>query len=160
VAVAVHAVSARLAGLGLLIVGALAGCRAAPAANSAVEHENAVVRVDLGVGSPDGLARRAACELADSTYVSWRATRAGPSDDRLVVRFTRPPLVGSGTQPRFETMVENELLATGRFLIAEDPAAPLVRAGVRGELGAETLWVLVRGPGGELWLEVVGRTGA
>gem|GEM_PF-5574017 len=55
-------------------------------------------------------------------------------------------------------MLENELVATGRFLLVEDPSAPLVRAGVSGALGAETVWVLVRGPGGELWIEVVGRT--
>lgn len=118
------------------------------------------MRVDLGVGSPDGLARRAACELADSTYVSSRSTRAGPSDDRLVVRFPRPMRFETGTQPAFETMVANELVATGRFLLVEDPSAPMVRAGVTGELGTETLWVLVRGPGGDLWIEVVGRTGA
>jgi len=74
------------------------------------------------------------------------------------VRFPRRALVESGTQPAFETMVENELVATGRFLLVEDPSAPMVRAGVSGALGAETVWVLVRGPGGELWIEVVGRT--
>ncbi|MCY2959959.1 MAG: hypothetical protein NTY35_07310 [Planctomycetota bacterium] len=142
-----------LARTGLLLVVGLAaflpGCRSA--ADDRVPE--LPVRIEVGRGSPDAIARRAATEFADAEVLAALGPRAGERDRRFLVRLER---AGRDTDAAFETLFGNALVGTGRFLVVEDPRAPAVRAQVSGPRGDEEALMRVRGPDGEVWLEARG----
>lgn len=136
----------------LLLSCSLPACRSAAEAQALV----APVRIDAGSGSPDAMARRAATELADAEILAALAPRVGVLDRRYLVRLDRHEPTGSGTHRAFQGLFERALLGTGRFLLVEDAAAPVVRAQVSGSLGSELVCVRVRSATGDEWLDIHG----
>lgn len=136
---------ARSAAVALLALVSL-GCRSTP--------DDRPVRIDVGSGSPDAVARRGAIELADAPVLAARAPRAGPGDRRYVVRLERDD---SGGDRTFRALFESELLGTGRFLLLSDGAIPLVVVRTTGSPRSQDARIQVRSPDGEPWVEVFGR---
>lgn len=141
-------IGARMAGAAALAVLACA-CRSTP--------DDQPVRIDVGSGSPEAVARRGATEIADAGILAARAPRAGPHDRRYVVRFDQREPAGTGTLLSFRSLLERELVGCGRFLLAQDDDLPSVVARTSGPLGSEEARIQVLSPDGALWIEVLGR---
>jgi hypothetical protein len=148
-------VSGRPSLVAAVAVLALASCRTSSPERESPPPPPSPCRFDVGSGSPDAIARRSACELADSEALAAHAPRA-EGDRRYPVRFPRQGPVGTGTLSAFETMVENALVGTGCFLLVDEETAPFLRVRVAGPLGDERSSVELSGPGGDLWVEVRG----
>jgi hypothetical protein len=138
---------ARMAAAAALAVLSLA-CRSTP--------DEEPVRIDVGSGSPEAIARRGATEIADAGILAARAPRAGPRDSRYVVRFDQHQPAGTATLRSFRSLFERELVGCGRFLIAQDDDLPSVVARTSGPSGGEEARIQVLSPDGALWIEVLG----
>jgi len=143
-------VSRRLAAAVVCLAISLTGCRSAADAPTPAPP----ARIELGSGSFDAIAQRAATAMADSGILSARALRVEALDRRYLVRLPPSARGGSGAQADFQAILERALVGTGRFLLVDDVGAPEVRAQVSGRLGAEEARILVLSAEGAEWLDL------
>jgi len=141
-----HGTSWRVAAAGLLIA---SGCRSSPTQPSAPEP----TLIHVGAGSPQAIAQRSVVALVDDPRLADACERW---DARYLVRFDESEPAGVGTLGRYRSMVRSALLASGRFLVTEQDAAPVIVVGIRGPLGDERADVLVRGSQGAVLVRVSG----
>lgn len=109
--------------------------------------------IDVGSGSPQAIAQRSAVALLDCQRLADQGSRW---DARFLIRFEGGQRADPGSSGLYREMVRNALLGTGRFLVTEEDEAPGVTVGLRDALGQEHSDVVVRGPDGEVWIQVRG----
>jgi hypothetical protein len=142
----------RLGVLGLVVLAA-AGCRASGASQS-----DPPPWIDLGAGSPDRIAQRAAIAIVDSPAVADGAPRVGAQDRRYAMVLDEGQQADAGALAHWRQIVRHAVTQTGRILLAgTGPAdAATLRASCSDPLERGEARVEVFGPDGRLLLRARG----
>jgi len=152
VAPAIRAVIGRLVLCGVLTGAGLAACRSTPDS----EPAPVATRIEVGRGGSEAVARRAAQELADAGVLAALAPSAGERDRRYLVRCEPLDPKGPHGARAFQAHLATALVGTGRFLLVETLESPAIRVVWTDLEGHDEARIELRGPGGDLWVEVRG----